>query len=383
MKITHLCLCGPFTDKALYQENLLTKYHKKLGHDVSIITSQYTWNNKGKIVKVKSKTYYNEHGLKVIRLPSYEIPFLNFKLYKNLYKSIENEKPDIIFMHGIQFLNLKQVVKYVKKHTNVRLYVDNHADVINSARNWLSKNIKHKMIWRHNAKIIEPYTTKFYGVLPSRVNFLIEMYKLPPEKVELLVMGSDDEMVEKAKNPSIKNNIRKQYNVKSNDFLVITGGKIDIPKKQVLLLMEAIKQIDNNRIKLLIFGSVVDELKNNFQKLVDGKKIQYIGWLGPQDCYNHLAASDLAVFPGGHSVFWEQTVALGIPVVAKYWEGTDHIDLGGNCKFLYQDSVDEIKEIIINIFEDRELYNQMKEVAEKKGMKEFSYKKIAEKSIRE
>ena len=163
--------------------------------------------------------------------------------------------------------------------------------------------------------------------------------------------------------------------------MVITGGKIDIPKKQVLLLMEAIKQIDNNRIKLLIFGSVVDELKNDFQKFVDGKKIQYIGWLGPQDCYNHLAASDLVVFPGRHSVLWEQTVALGIPIVAKYWEGTDHIDLGRNCKFLYQDSVDEIKEIIINIFEDRELYNQMKEVAEKKGMKEFSYKKIAKKSI--
>ena len=162
MKITHLCLCGPFTDKALYQENLLTKYHKKLGHDVSIITSQYTWNNKGEIVKEESKTYYNEHGIKVIRLPSEEIPFLNFKLYKNLYKSIENEKPDILFMHGIQFLNLKQVIKYVKKHTNVRLFVDNHADVINSARNWLSRNIQHKIIWKHYAKIIEPYTTKFY-----------------------------------------------------------------------------------------------------------------------------------------------------------------------------------------------------------------------------
>ena len=58
-------------------------------------------------------------------------------------------------------------------------------------------------------------------------------------------MGGDDEMVEKAKPPSIKNNIRKQYNIKSNDFLGITGGKIDIPKKQALLLMEAIKQIDD------------------------------------------------------------------------------------------------------------------------------------------
>lgn len=386
MRITHLCLCGPFTDKALYQENLLTKYHKKLGHNVSIITSQYTWNNKGEILKVKSKTYYNEHGLKVIRLPSYEIPFLNFrlKLFKNLYKSIENEKPDIIFMHGIQFLNLKQVVEYVKKHTNVRLFVDNHADVINSARNWLSKSIQHKILWRHYAKIIEPYAIKFYGISTPSVNFLKEIYQITDEKIELLPLGIDDEKVEEVKNPYISKKIREKHNIKSSDFLIMTGGKIDNNKTQTLLLMQAIREMNITNIKLIIFGSIIPELKNKFNKLLD-ENIIYVGWLNSDDIYKYLNSADLVVFPGLRSVLWIQAIGLGKPCVFNYIGPgiTDDVDLGGNCIFLYENTVEEMKTVITEIVNNKNLYEQMKNVASIKGMSTFSYKKIAEKSIRE
>ena len=44
--------------------------------------------------------------------------------------------------------------------------------------------------------MINPYVNKFYGVLPARVDFLINEYKLPKNKVELLVMGADDDCIE-------------------------------------------------------------------------------------------------------------------------------------------------------------------------------------------
>ena len=37
MKIVHLCLCSFFPDNYSYQENLLPKYHKRLGYDVEVI----------------------------------------------------------------------------------------------------------------------------------------------------------------------------------------------------------------------------------------------------------------------------------------------------------------------------------------------------------
>jgi 1,2-diacylglycerol 3-alpha-glucosyltransferase len=383
MKITHLCLCGPVTDNLSYQENLLPKYHKQLGYEVSVITSKYIWNKNGVLDRDSRSIYYNEYGIKTIRLEMRSNSSIQsrFKRYKNLYESILKEKPDILFVHGVQFLDIEEIVKYLKYNPEVKVYVDNHADFSNSATNWLSKNILHKLIWRHFAQKIEPYVEKFYGVLPARVDFLVNIYKLPKNKIDLLVMGADDEKVEEANNDFVRKEIRNKYNIKSDDFLIITGGKIDNAKRQTLLLMKAVKEMKQNNVKLLVFGSVIDELKEEVNKLIDGKKIQYIGWINSNDCYRFFAASNLAVFPGRHSVLWEQAAGSGIPLIVKYWEGTNHIDVGGNCLFLYNDSVDEIKSKISRLINEPNLYKKMEEVAKSNGVKIFSYKEIAKRSL--
>ena len=318
MKITHICLCGPVTDNWVYQDNLLPKYHKKIGYDVSVITSQYIWNDKGELDLDKRNTYYNEYGIKTIRIRTkYKTSIKSkFKIYRNLYATICEEKPDVLFIHGVQFVDINNIVSYLKKHPKVKAYVDNHADFSNSATNCLSKHILHKIVWRYCASLIEPHTEKFYGVLLSRVDFLKGMYKIPEERIELLLMGADDEKVGHAQDEAIRSSIRKKYGIKSTDFLIMTGGKIDLAKKQTLLLMEVVQKLNSN-VKLIVFGSVVNELKEEVNDLADGVKVQYIGWVPPDKSYNHFAASDLVVFPGRHSVFWEQVVALEIPIIIK------------------------------------------------------------------
>ena len=68
MKILHICLCGPVTDHWSYQENILPKYHKCLGHDVGMITSKFIWNDEGKITADDRSVYLNEYGIKTIRV---------------------------------------------------------------------------------------------------------------------------------------------------------------------------------------------------------------------------------------------------------------------------------------------------------------------------
>ncbi|WP_372590335.1 glycosyltransferase family 4 protein [Fervidobacterium pennivorans subsp. carthaginiensis] len=383
MKITHVSLCGTVTDNLSYQDNLLPKYHKKLGFEVSMVTSKYILNDEGQLTVNERSQYINKDGVKIIRIENMFGTTVNskFKLYKGLYKVIEQEQPDILFIHGVQFINIADIVKYVKKQPHVKVYVDNHADFSNSARNWLSLNILHKVIWRFFAKMIEPYTTKFYGVLPARVDFLKRVYGLPEEKVELLLMGADDEKVQKARDPLVRKAIRERHGIKEDDFLIVTGGKIDKPKWQTLLLMEAVQKIGTERVKLIVFGSVIDELRGKVESLSDGKKVQYIGWISADEAYEYFASADLVVFPGRHSVFWEQVAGLGVPMIVKYWEGTTHVDVGGNCEFLYNDSVEEIREKIEKLALNKEIYNEMKRKA-LNAMEKFSYKKIAEESIK-
>ncbi len=384
MKVVHLCLGSFYPDNYSYQENMLPKFHKELGYDVEVIASLQTFDEQGKTSYLdKPGSYYNEYNIKVTRL-SYKSNnkiWHKLKRYKGTYEAIENARPDVLFIHGGQFLDIDKVIKYAKKNRKLKIYVDNHADFSNSATNFISKNILHKIIWRGCLKRIEPYTRCFYGVLPVRVDFLTNVYKLPKSKCQLLVMGADDELVSDAKKNNARATIRKKYGIASNDFLIVTGGKIDQWKKQTLLLMQAVREINNDKVKLVVFGSVTQELNGKLQELADGDVVKYIGWIHSSDSYNYFAAADLVIFPGRHSVMWEQAVGQGVPLVVKDWPGTHHVDLGGNVVFLKDDSVEELKNVINKLVSDRSTYEIMKNIAVEKGMSVFSYKDIAKRAL--
>ena len=382
MKIVHICLCGAMTDGLTYQENIITKYHRRMGLDVTVIASQWAWNSSGKKVQVEQTNYVNSDGVKMIRLPVLIGTVDNrLKKYKGLSRAVESEHPDILFIHDCQFLDILVLARYAKKHPEVKVYVDNHVDYSNGAHGWLSKNILHNGLWRYCANRIEPYTTKFYGVLPARVDFLKELYHLPARKCELLVMGADDEMVQKAAVPEVRQSLRKKYSISEEDFLIMTGGKIDAFKTQTLLLMQAVQSIPEKKVKLIVFGSVIPELKEKVQLLADGNRIQYIGWIQAQESYQYFAAADLVVFPGRHSVFWEQVTGQGIPMLVKDWPGMHHVDIGGNVIFLQNDSADEIQQEIQSLLDCPKKYQRMKAVAAEQGMKTFSYAAIAQRAI--
>lgn len=382
MKILHVCLCGPVTDGWSYQDNLLPKYHRKMGYEVTVLASEWVYDQNGTLILTERNNYINEHDVKTIRIKSKWKTDINSKIrvYGGIRQAVNHEKPDIIFVHGSQLVQLRDIYQYVKRNKDTRMYVDSHSDFSNSASNWLSKNILHKIVWKHYAQKIEPYVKKFYGVLPARVDFLVHMYKLPRNKIELLVMGADDELVEAARKPQLRQAIRTKYNIGENDFLIVTGGKIDKNKTQTLLLMEAVQRLSTPNVKLMVFGSVSNDLRYSFDLLL-GPNILYAGWIPAQKTYEYFNAADLVVFPGLHSVFWEQTVGLGQPCIFKYIPGFTHVDLGGNCDFLYEDSVAEIEHKIQNLIDNRSKYEEMKSIALERGMDVFSYKTIAERSI--
>ena len=70
------------------------------------------------------------------------------------------------------------------------------------------------------------------------------------------------------------------------------------------------------------------------------------GWLPSDRAYDMFLASDLAFFPGWHSVLWEQAVACGTPLVVKYWKGVDHVNVNGNAILMSEVSVKSIEQVI-------------------------------------
>lgn len=377
MKIVNLALGNTYNEGWGYQENLLTKWQKLNGHDVTVITSRMVNNKNDDGYHLTDPCEYtNDLRIKVIRLdyPFNIWPIRTLRIFKNLYKTIEKENPDFIFIHNGQFLDSLKVCKYLKNHPNCKASCDNHADETNSAKSFFPK-VLHYTIWKYCMNRLNKYVHKFYGVLPIRCDFLKKYYNLPDNKVDLLVMGVDDELIEKAGVDSIQ--FKKDHNLSSDTLNIITGGKIDHYKTETLNLMEAVK--DQKDIRLFIFGSIGDEIKDRFNELLSDN-MTYLGWLTQEESYAALKSCDVAIFPGRHSVIWEQCVGLGIPLIVRSWPGTNHVDIGGNSIFLKEGSTQELKHEIDKL-KDRSYLNNLKEKSLSNNKEQFSYKHIANKSI--
>ena len=388
MKILHLCLSNFYIDEYAYQENMLTKYHKLLGHDVTIIASTVTFDKKtGKPTLTNVNNYKNEHGIEVKRIPyrfSNIGKFLNDKIriYKDTIKYLDSVQPDLIFCHGVQLIDLFQVTKYIKKNPKCRLVVDSHAAYINSGQTFLSKYILHKFFYSFIYNANKKYIDKFFVVTPGSLHFANELYNVPLEKMEILYLGADTESINLENKVEVRKMYRKENNIENSDIVLISGGKID-KLKNIIWLVDSFKKISNKKLKLILFGPINPSIKTELlHKISEDSRIIYKSWLSPEEVSKYYLAADIGIFPGSKSALWEQAICCGLPLICKYWEDMDYVDVGGNCIFIDGQNFNELKEAITSLVDNKSKYEKMKNIALTKGIERFSYSNIAKQSLK-
>jgi len=382
VRVLHICLAAFYIDNYGYQENILPKYHKALGHEVQILASTENYSDKAELTYVKPQTYINEHQIQVTRIPySGFVPKRiqpKLRVYKGVKSFLRSYSPDIIFLHDVQSHANYSIVKFLKNNPKTTLFIDGHADFTNSARTTLSL-LLHRTYYRLCAKIIEPYASKIFGTLPCRIDFFHQVYGLKREKLSLLQMGYDDDIIE---DNSVADRVEflNSINFEKDKFNIITGGKINL-LKNIHFLIKAVNKMSHPDIRLYIFGDIKPEVEKLVQKELNDSRIVQLGWLNNKQIYTLLQAGSLSVFPGKHSVLWEQAVGLGVPSVFKRIEGHQHVDLNGNAIFLDEINESFLSKVISDLYIDREELAKMKKIAMSKGSKIFSYREIAKRSI--
>lgn len=381
MKIVHIAPNSPYNDYWGYQDNLLPKYQKKLGHDVTVIITN-TMHKDGKIVETDCSDYVLNDGVHIIRRRYKGYPLRTVTgVFANLdvLPILEKLEPDFIFYHGLVSYTIKDVVRYVKKYPECKVVEDNHMDynIGNQSKTLKEKIIRIWLRWLNRTTV--PYVEKVYGVTPWRRTYAEDYFGIPTNKTDVLIMGADDEKVNLAQKDEIRKQIRDRYHVSDRDFLIVTGGKID-KKKGIDVLTEACTNLDSG-VKLLIFGRIADDIREKMETLISRHdNIIYIGWINSDRVYDYFFAADLVFFPGQHSVLWEQACASKVPCVFERWDGMEHVDSGGNSDFITPVTESVIKNKIQELlYTDK--YYQMKKVAESEATDIYMYSKIAEKSL--
>lgn len=378
MKIVHVCISAPWSEKYAYQENLLPHYHRLMGHDVTIIAPVFSkiGDYGGNREPAGVSLLYD--GTKVIRLTP-QIDNRKFLSHipsvSGLKKTIIEEQPDLLFLHDVCCYNYRCIPAIKKKYPEMRVVADNHCDYINSLHTPVTRFL-HKVLFRYGlvTKLI-PYVEWFYGVTPSRCTFLHKVYGIPVNKIKLLVMGADDEKMMIENRAQLREEVRICHGIKDDDFLIVTGGKID-RLKNMHVLAHAVNALHKENVKLLVFGKINEDMQPLFDA-EQSSSIITIGWVNSDKVYELFYAADLIVFPGLHSVLWEQAVASKTPCAFSKMEGFEHINVNGNCILMTGKDAEYYKNVLVELLENKEKYITLKANSTSEATEQFYYTKIA------
>lgn len=377
MKIIHVAPNAPYEEGWSYQENLLPKYQAKLGHQVILVVSTERHRDKG---SYSFEDYQSPDGFRVVRMPISLslIPFLRRSLrYLKVFELFQKEKPDVIFHHGLISPTIRQAVRYKKQiNPDCVIIQDNHMDYnIGFTPDHFKGRIL-KLLYSRLYRSVDSSIDKVYGVTPWRQQYAQKVFGVPAHKTDVLIMGADDDYLDFEHRDALRSEVRKQYGVTEGEFLIVTGGKID-KKKKIHLLMDAVKGLEN--VKLLVCGSATDDFADEFAAHLNSNVID-AGWISSEQFYRYFFAADLVFFPGQHSVLWEQACASKVPCVFGKWDGMDHVDNGGNARFLDCQEPEQIRSLIRQLQFTPE-YQQMLAAAQSEKTDIYLYSRIAEKSL--
>ncbi len=385
MKIVHVSLCSyPFISSWGYQENYLIKAHHKAGHEVTEITTAYIPPNYREHIQLDEallkREYIDEYGTKIIRLPyrhKYPI-FLQYRIriFKDFYKTLEKEKPDVLFIHDMQFMDLFKVKKYAKMHPKCLIKGDIHVAEVNSANNLVSKFILHrffyKWIIRSNYKIFHT----IYYIADGCKEFFQKYYGISDKDIhmeELLLGGEVFSDQERAKRRKI---IRKKLGLSDSEVMLLHSGKLEKGKRTHDLL-EAFLKIDDRNLKLYIIGSIPESQKKQLERDIKrDTRVTFLGWKSADEIRSYLCAADLYLQPGTQSSTLQTAICCGCPCILNFDQNTQG---GGYCNILNKDqaypveTIEDIRKAIELLANDREKRRKYAKNAMQVAIKKFDY----------
>lgn len=383
MKIVHLVLSDKFNEGWLYQHNLLALQNRMDGNEVSIITGCNSYSTSaGKDGECGAQRHIDSNGIKIIRLPRPKfIPaYLHYgkiRYYSVLPAVLEDENPDIVFLHGIQTFSLIPLSRYAKKHPNVRFYADNHADDFNTSKSFVGRRLLHGIVYAGLYKMFGGFFTKLFYVTPERRDFLISDYGLDEKKykMEFLPLGGISYPDEKYK--EIRESERRKLGLRDGDVAFVHSGKLE-PRKHTLDDIKAFIDADAPNAKLFLAGSVTNSIRAEFEKLVESSdKVEYLGWKSPDELNALLCGCDVLLQTGSQSVIFEQGICFAMAAILDRADNNKFLLSEGNG--IFAETHDEIVAAIRKLSSSPETLADMKLKAKKFSERELLYSSLVKK----
>lgn len=207
----------------------------------------------------------------------------------------------------------------------------------------------------------------YLNLIDAHVNYIDDAYEIlgsygvPKEKIFVTYNSPNTEILFEAKNKAEKSDPI----LPENFYRLIHIGRL-VKWKRVDLLINAVLKLKNKykNIELVIIGSGPEE--NNLKELAKTLNIDTsVRFIGP--VYDnvitgkYLMASSVYVLAGMGGLSINEAMAFGKPVICSVADGTEKklVREGFNGKYFREGDLDDLVNVIGNLFNDKEKLNQM------------------------
>ena len=348
----------PFINGVSTSIAMLESALRKQGHDVFVVT-----------VNPENMSYDFDSDKNVIRLPGIPIGIYDYRL-SGIYplKAINKIKEwqlDIIHSHtefgvGTFARIMAKQLDIPIVHTYHTMYEDYVHYITKGYFDFASK------------KAVE-YFTKFYCdktvselIVPTKKTY--DLFKTKYEydrNIHIVPTGIEVERFYKENNDSKKiDELRKKYNIKKDDFVVLFVGRLAEEKNVKFLIENQVELVKyNKKCKLLIIGDGpdVDKLKAQVSDLKLNDNVIFTGKVPWSDVHEYYQLGSIFV-SASHTetqgLTLLEAMAAGIPVVALDDEAFKDVVVDDLNGYLFKDEKGYISSIE-KLMNDKKKYERM------------------------
>lgn len=183
-------------------------------------------------------------------------------------------------------------------------------------------------------------------------------------------------------NKNIKIKLRKKFNISNKTFVFLYLGRIN-KEKGIIELLDAFKQIQENRDILLIFVGPVEDKILSSQINKNKKTLHFNFTKKPEDWFS---LSDILCLPSHREGFGTvviEAAACGIPSLCSNIYGLQDAVINNKTGFIHKVSnISDIKKKMLYILRNKNLVKEFGSSAKKRTSKEFEQSIVTKKFIK-
>lgn len=301
---------------------------------------------------------------------------------------VQKEKPDILhfpfFPHCPRKFNVKTVMT-VHDLSLLRL------------PNFFSK----KEVERERNKLscLLPIVDKIIAVSESTKKDLINLFKISPEKIEVIYHGLDERFFKKSTPTEIKE-IKKRYKIKSNYILFLSPLETRKNTCRLIQAFDKVKEeIKNNPSKfsavlkedkdlqLVLAGkmrSASPKIKDKIGKSPYKKDIVLTDYVKSEDLNALFDGAKVFAFPSlyeGFGLPLIEAMSSSTPIITSNLSSMPEIAGEGNAIFVNPYRVEEIAQVISDLLSNPDLRKKITEKSAARA-KEFKWEKTARQTLK-